>query len=310
MTRILIGTMCATLALVQVAARPARDRVDVRVVQPADVARAVSAALVVGNERTLVTDPRQLVAMGFPADADNVYVHASVLANLKPVESPTDDFGFGAGSHYTSIPAKAFIGRNNTAASPWEYTGGNVSCCFNLSRTGAETFADAPFDVPPGVAIQSVRYWAHDVDAANDMAFFVFEACLPSFAGGATAYTLIAQGGTTGSSGFQGDVLTGTGLTVRTRDCTYQARVRFDGTAAMTFQNLRVEWRRQVSPAPGVATFVDVPTTHFFFRWIEALAASGITAGCGPGPTYCPDNPVTRAQMAVFLSVALGLHAQ
>lgn len=33
---------------------------------------------------------------------------------------------------------------------------------------------------------------------------------------------------------------------------------------------------------------------------------SGITAGCGTG--YCPDNPVTRGQMAVFLTKALGLY--
>ena len=37
------------------------------------------------------------------------------------------------------------------------------------------------------------------------------------------------------------------------------------------------------------------------------LAASGITAGCGGG-NYCPDAPLTRGQMAVFLSRALGLH--
>jgi hypothetical protein len=39
----------------------------------------------------------------------------------------------------------------------------------------------------------------------------------------------------------------------------------------------------------------------------EALLAAGITGGCGGG-AYCPDSPVTRGQMAVFLSRALGLH--
>lgn len=61
-----------------------------------------------------------------------------------------------------------------------------------------------------------------------------------------------------------------------------------------------------VSPAPPTATFNDVPTNHPFFKYIEALAASGITGGCGSG-NYCPDNPVTRGQMAVFLAKALGL---
>lgn len=73
------------------------------------------------------------------------------------------------------------------------------------------------------------------------------------------------------------------------------------------FAWVQVHWRRTVSPAPGAATFNDVPTSHPFFQYIEALAASGITGGCGAG-NYCPDNPVTRGQMAVFLAKALGLH--
>jgi len=63
-----------------------------------------------------------------------------------------------------------------------------------------------------------------------------------------------------------------------------------------------------VSPAPATATFNDVPTTHPFFQFIEALHASGITGGCSAAPPlYCPDNPVTRGQVAVFLAKALGL---
>jgi hypothetical protein len=70
---------------------------------------------------------------------------------------------------------------------------------------------------------------------------------------------------------------------------------------------VEIWWKRSVSPAPATATFGDVPTSHPFFQFIEALAASGITGGCGSG-NYCPDAPLTRGQMAVFLSKALGLH--
>ena len=49
-----------------------------------------------------------------------------------------------------------------------------------------------------------------------------------------------------------------------------------------------------------VGRFDDVPTDYWAFSFIETLAASGITAGCGGG-NYCPLDPVTRAQMAVFL---------
>ena len=68
-----------------------------------------------------------------------------------------------------------------------------------------------------------------------------------------------------------------------------------------------VGYQLQVSPAPAMATFNDVPTNHPFFQFIEALANAGITGGCGSG-NYCPDNPVTRGQMAVFLAKALGLN--
>jgi len=75
----------------------------------------------------------------------------------------------------------------------------------------------------------------------------------------------------------------------------------------VAFKGVRVVWHRQVSPAPATATFNDVPTTDPGFQYIEALVASGITAGCGNGG-YCPDATLTRRQMAIFLSKALGLH--
>ncbi|MGE5412566.1 MAG: S-layer homology domain-containing protein, partial [Syntrophomonadaceae bacterium] len=59
-------------------------------------------------------------------------------------------------------------------------------------------------------------------------------------------------------------------------------------------------------PAPLTPTFGDVPASHPFFQYIEALAASGITGGCGGG-NYCPNNPNTRGQMAVFLTKTFSL---
>lgn len=47
-------------------------------------------------------------------------------------------------------------------------------------------------------------------------------------------------------------------------------------------------------------SFPDVPTDHMFYEFIENFFHNGITGGCAGGG-YCPANPVTRAQMAVFL---------
>jgi hypothetical protein len=54
-------------------------------------------------------------------------------------------------------------------------------------------------------------------------------------------------------------------------------------------------------PPPATGTiFGDVHVGDFAADWIEELASLGITSGCGNG-NYCPNDPVTRAQMAVFL---------
>ena len=47
-------------------------------------------------------------------------------------------------------------------------------------------------------------------------------------------------------------------------------------------------------------TFTDVPYSDTFWRFIEAVENAGITSGCRTG-AYCPDNLVTRAEMAIFL---------
>ena len=68
-----------------------------------------------------------------------------------------------------------------------------------------------------------------------------------------------------------------------------------------------IGYKLQISPAPAGQTFGDVPTNYTYFRAIEALAASGITGGCGNG-NFCPNQNVTRGEMAAFLARALGLH--
>jgi hypothetical protein len=52
--------------------------------------------------------------------------------------------------------------------------------------------------------------------------------------------------------------------------------------------------------------FVDVPVSHFAAAWIEEFARQGYTAGCAPN-FYCPEQAVTRAQMAVFLAAVFAL---
>lgn len=83
----------------------------------------------------------------------------------------------------------------------------------------------------------------------------------------------------------------------------------YSGTSSNQFAGVVVGYKLQVSAAPGTPTFNDVAPGDFGYQYIEALAASGITGGCGGG-NFCPNANLTRAQMAVFLAKALGLHWQ
>ena len=57
------------------------------------------------------------------------------------------------------------------------------------------------------------------------------------------------------------------------------------------------------TPPPAIGVFNDVAVADPFAPWIEELYRRGVVAGCAApgGPNYCPDDPVLRQQMAVFL---------
>jgi subtilisin family serine protease len=55
-----------------------------------------------------------------------------------------------------------------------------------------------------------------------------------------------------------------------------------------------------VPPPCAVSPFSDVPVASPLCPWIQELVHRGVTSGCGGGQ-YCPNSPVTRSQMAVFL---------
>ena len=72
--------------------------------------------------------------------------------------------------------------------------------------------------------------------------------------------------------------------------------------AQMAVFLLRAKHGTGYTPPPiGESTgFSDIPNAYWAAAWIKQLVTDGITAGCGNG-NYCPESPVTRAQMAVFL---------
>jgi len=164
----------------------------------------------------------------------------------------------------------------------------------------------APLRVPDGARIDAVTLEGCDLTATGQ---FLYGLRRTRFDDGED----ILPVGTTGTAAIPGCANAAKyfdePLTVDNSNYDYWFFVQWEGdfSPSLRFQALHVSYWLQVSPAPTTyVTFNDVPATHPFFQFVEALAYSDITAGCGGG-NYCPDSPVTRGQMAVFLSKALGL---
>ncbi len=171
----------------------------------------------------------------------------------------------------------------------------------------------APLRLPSGALVDGYTVIYDDSDAVDDLTLELFR----HYVGGFGATGTVQIGTTFTSSGSPGvrstwvdldpDITIDYHIAATSSTQSYVFKLQLQLTPDLRFRGVIVRWKRQVSPAPASATFSDVPTNHWAFQHVEALVDSGITSGCG-GSTYCPDQPVTRAQMAVFLSKALGLH--
>lgn len=90
-----------------------------------------------------------------------------------------------------------------------------------------------------------------------------------------------------------------------TRGCNPPANDRFCPDDPVTRGQMAAFLTRALELPAGSGGFVDT-TGHVFAADVRSLASAGITRGCNP-PTndrFCPDDPVTRAQMASFLTRA------
>ena len=110
-------------------------------------------------------------------------------------------------------------------------------------------------------------------------------------------------------SEFQHDIewLASRGIT---RGCNPPFDDRFCPDDRVTRGQMAAFLRRAFRLPDGDAGFVDT-SSSVFEADIAALAEAGITRGCNPpaNDRFCPDDLVTRGQMAAFLTRAFGLAA-
>ncbi|MCP5419819.1 MAG: S-layer homology domain-containing protein [Gammaproteobacteria bacterium] len=175
-----------------------------------------------------------------------------------------------------------------------------------LNVTSGSAFFECGFYLPTGSKIVGFELEACDSSTSDTV-----NARLYRYASASASLSTLAfvESGTTSAPGCTYFYTAVSNHTVENFNGGYMIEF-YDGSTlnTTTVRAARVYWQRQISPAPGSATFLDVPTSHPFFKEVEALAASGISGGCGDGTIYCPNNPVTRGQMAAFLARALGLY--
>ena len=171
-----------------------------------------------------------------------------------------------------------------------------------ITRTGGNPWFKIPVHLPTGALVTGIEFNYCDTGASAFSAYWFRQVKNAE----AATTQLIQSSGTPGCI-----VQTATfECSIDNNGNSYNIELELDSTnGSVVFLSARLAYRLQVVPAPATATFLDVPTTHPFFQYIEALVRSGITAGCAEG-FYCPDAPLTRGQMAVFLGKALGLHWQ
>jgi S-layer homology domain len=242
-----------------------------------------------------VADPDQARAAGLTGSAP---VYALTKGSD---EAQLDEKAYGTATTTSAIiQGNMFQPRISTGAYNTSFGQGD------MTFVSGDTFFDYRIDLPTGAILKEVDWWGNDADATNDLGLIILSSCNNPSSSGTPVATVIANVPTATSAGNFYQAVSANNTVIDNHTCAYFARVRFDAVG-MRLDRARIVWQRQVSPAPLIATFNDVSTVHPFFRFVEALAAAGITGGCGGG-NYCPDSPVTRGQMAVFLSVALGLH--
>lgn len=237
-----------------------------------------------------------------------------VLWSVAPCLGAATDLPIGV--LYVRVPAAAFF--------PAEGGAGYFSSSLGGPRYSGDDGIplQAAIQLPSGARIVSLRMDFNDTDSAVSVlgsllsCDALLQGCIQHPAAGAGPKDCLQDGFVCSGADFaagagsEGVDLSMDGLDVDNVKQSYSL-VAITATNLGGIAGMLVGYVLQVSPPPPLASFDDVPTDHPFFKFIEALTASGITAGCDTNPPrFCPDQPLTRGQMAVFLAVGLGLQRQ
>jgi len=242
-----------------------------------------------------------LIVLPVVAVAQNENPAAGALVNNAP---PPRTYGTSSLT-YLTLAQWNFVPIDSTVTFAYNITPYGI---YRTNASGSNWF-DVGVNLPEGARVEVVEL---NVCDSSNTGFFASH--LTGTATNGSIISLLSSSNVTTPAETPGCVLrtiTPTPFTINNAAYAYSLDVftNIPGNGLVLIA-ARIGYKLQVSPAPGTATFADVSNAHPFYQYIEALAAAGITGGCTapPNPNYCPNDPITRGQMAVFLSRALGLH--
>lgn len=233
-------------------------------------------------------------------------------------EGPLAPEEFGGQEGWTVVPLARFV--PNMSGVRYITT---VGAYWALTADATDGVFRAPIDLPPGTEVTEVCEFAYDNDADHQTTFSIVQTEMGDSSGlprvDLVPGTLVSTG-VSSRPGYTRLCSSPTSpLLIRSFDdangdgrstwLAYELAVQlqYSTDLQLNFGGALIRWRRTVSPSPTAASFIDVPPSNPVFRFVEALKSAGIAGGCAPN-RFCPNDPVTRGQMAVFLAVALGLH--
>lgn len=244
-----------------------------------------------------------------PSAAAKPYDSAAATAQMG-IAKPAVPSEFGTSSYsLLQVGSAAFHPRDSSGTQSYDSTG-------LIHQTGGVSSWWAPVNLPEGVLVPWMDIYACDSNPSSHMTFY-FTGYSGSDTPVTTDFWFLNTTQITSPPSGCGYFISGPGIGAPLQinnnvqyggGYDYVAIVVFGATdGSNKLKGVDFWYKRQVHPGPASATFADVPTSSPQFKFVEALVSAGITAGCGSG-NYCPNDPITRGQMAVFLSVALGLH--
>jgi sugar lactone lactonase YvrE len=172
---------------------------------------------------------------------------------------------------------------------------------------------------PTGLSANSTYHWkivARNSLATASSSTFAFSTYNSSctFAVSPTAVPITYTGGSSSVSVTAGSGCAWTAssnaswLTVTSASGTGNGMISFTATAnagtaqLATISFANTSFKVMEGGSPSAPIFNDVASSDPYFDYVSLMSNYGITVGCQTSPPlYCPSQPVTRAEMAVFI---------